>query len=781
MQSVALRVVSAVALCALLVGTDVLAAGKSPSKAPSLGKKVFSLDHVDEVEIQMPDSSFYHFGQDYRSRLETLLIQSGKYVLHRDAWPRVESGRQAQRSQTGEPDYVWMGSTYPAARVKVKVMAMNFTTGWKGEQIFSGFDERNRSPYNDGFNRIPNEFPLKSNEESAASPNWFDGHFDGKGEFPRDSRAGLDLGDGFNINFLFVWLAVKYARYVSDLALRIEIDSELTGRHEYREVRVGGEGFFFDVSGAYLGYSVGIQVARKDAMYQAFRGAIDGSMAALDRALKDLPFTGRVDHILPPNRERPEAHILVGTGTNAAIPRGTLFEVQEVPGTRLESLFSNEYGTVMRVKTGQFEDILPGMLVRQFGSRGIETQALALRASGNERELAATENIKLPWKNFKQVDFKNGEIPSVSMIDALGKSIVGIFTLGYRIWRYSMYDRPYQARPDHGSEDNEEWSPPMDQPSRSGAPAASRGESVYLSSIDGLIRELSETAWAKKIDWRGETEKDLSKKRTPVIAIIDSGVDYNHPVLHGHLKVNADAPVDPRGRKARYGWDFLSGDSRPADDHFHGTELASLAMAIAPHARYLPIKVFSPYGITTSAALYSAFEFAVNEGADIILCGWATRRESKAIEDGVKYAQDHGVIVVAAAGDRGKSFERNRYLPATLAKTYGNVLPVFGVDAQDRLAASPEFSSNHSTTMEGIAAPSVNLRVANPRNGYDRASSTSHAAALVAGALARKVAQYPEGQALPAPEELIRDLLEDAEVVSGLSAKLKGGRRLRLR
>lgn len=780
MRFLFVRLSGALALAVFVHSPVAVGAGKAPPKPPSNGKRVFALDHVDEVEIQMPDGGFYHFGEDYRERLKTLLVQSGKFILHEDVRPRVETSRQAQSSRPEDPDYYWIGSTYPAARVRVKVQSMNFSTGWKGERIFSGFDERNRSPYNNGFNKVANEFPLKPNDESVANPHWFDGHFGVKGRSPRDSRAGLDIGDGFNINFLFVWLAVKYARYSSDLALRIEIESELANRHEFRDVRVGGEGFFFDVAGAYLGYSAGIQIARKDAMYQAFRAAIGGSMDALDRALKDLPLAGRIDAILPPNRERPEARILLGTGTNAQIPAGTLFEVIEAPGTRLEAIVSNDSGTVMRVKTGMFESLLPGMIARQFGSIGIETQRLSVRQASSGPELAATENITLPWKNLKQLDFKSGDAPSISVIEAIGKSIVGLISLPYRIWRYSMYDRAYQAQPDRFGSENDDWNFPFDDRTRTSS-GASRGPAVTVSSLDAWINRLSSEPWARRIGWRGEKERELAGRRAPVIAIIDTGVDYNHPVLHGHLLVKPDAPADPRGRKARYGWDFVSGDSRPADDHFHGTELASLAMAIAPHARYLPIKVFSPYGITSSAALYSAFEFAVQEGADVILCGWATRRESKAIEDGVEFAQEHGVVVVAAAGDRGKSFERNRYLPATLAKTYDNVLPVFGVDSSDRLAAAPEFSSNHSTTVEGLAAPAENLRVANPRNKFDTASSTSHAAALVAGALARKLADVPAGQPRPAPVQLIQELLDDADRLPALEAKIKGGRRLRLR
>lgn len=780
------------ALVLLLISSLAQAAGKAPPKEPSRGKRMIALDHVDQVEIQMPDGSFYPFGEGYCARMETTLVQSGKYNVH---WPRdvvncqrqqEEAGTQVLRSRASSrgDDIVWAGTSYPVANIRVKVKAMNFTTGWKGEQIFSGFDERNRSRYNDGFNRLPNEFPLKDNDASVASPNWLDHHFDAKGEAPYDSRSGLDIGDGFSLNFLFVWLAVKYARYSSDLALQIEIVSELLGRHEYRELRVGGEGFFFDVSGAYLGYSVGIQAARKDAMNQAFDAAITGSMGALDRALADFPLVGRIDYIFAPGVANAEARVAVGTGFKSEIPVGTVFYVREAAGVELEALLSNEYGTVMRVKRGDYRQLSENMIALQKVGEvvigGVATQRLAQASAGPD--LAATENIQLPWKNLKQLDFKNGDIPKINVVEAFFQSLVGLVTLPYRIWRYSMYDRPYQAQADSPAAPNQnndgEWSPPMD-PQRS-APRTVVRAPAAVGNLSAWIERLQGEAWATRIGWRGERAAELDQKRVPVIAIIDSGVDYNHPVLHGNLQLKPNAPTDPRGQRARYGWDFVSGDSRAADDHFHGTELASLAVAIAPNARYLPIKAFSPYGITSSAAIYSAFEFAVKEGADVILCGWATRKASQAIEDGVAYAKAHGVLVVAAAGDRGRSFA-NTYYPATLSKWYDNVLPVYGVDAQDRFAASPDFSSNFSPEVDGLAAPAAELPVANPRGEYAVASSTSHAAALVAGAVARKLAAVPAQDARPAPAELIAELLADADVVPALATKVKGGKRLRLR
>ena len=225
----------------------------------------------------------------------------------------------------------------------------------------------------------------------------------------------------------------------------------------------------------------------------------------------------------------------------------------------------------------------------------LSTQA-ALRISEDKVQ---DHTIQLPWENFTKPKFPVGSAPQENLLIAIWKSITGTFLLPYRIWRYKQYDRAYRAQPD--------------------------------------ITPLAHT--------HNNTSLDKNDK-SPIVAIIDSGVDYNHPAIHGSLWLNPSPTLDAHGRLDRYGWDFISGDSRAMDDGYAGTQVASLVLSVAPSAKIMPLKAINPWGITSSAAIYASFVYAVDHGAKIILCAWTTQVASKAIELGIEYAHRHHIAVV---------------------------------------------------------------------------------------------------------------------------------------
>lgn len=731
----------ALAAC-LAAAWDAGAAGKKKPAPPALdGKRVIALAPVENVRIQMPDEAWHDFGEDFQAALSTRLTKSGKYIVADPPPPvGIGSGVAGLRARaTAPPDFQWPGGFVPAAGLTVTVEALSFTTGSRGERMMYGFDERLRTPYNDGHETAAEEFPLRT---VSFEPNWFDRAFDARGTAPFDSRAGLDLGDGLRVDILFAWLAVKYARYRAELGLRLDIDAPLAGRREYRLVRVKGEGFFFDVAGAYQGYSAGIRVARRDAMLRALRRSLDGAYEAVERAVAGMPLTARIDSVA---EEGGRPLYLLGTGPGAEVRAGTRYEIVAAPGTVLEVERSVQSGALARLVSGDAAVALPGQVLRQAGTGAqvlgragsqISGVRMALRAATGTSDVpAAVESIELPWKNLSKADFKDGEVPDVSFWTALWKSVVETALLPYRIWRYFMYDQTYHAEAD-GEGSPESWA------------ERARGES-----------------WARQI---GLDAAGPGPDEAVTVAVIDSGVDYNHPAVHDALWLNPTPWSDPQGRKDRYGWDFVSGDSRPFDDGYHGTWVASAVLAVAPRARILPIKVFNPWGVTRSGAILGAFQYAVDRGARVIVCGWATRQASRAIEQGVEAARARGVAVVAAAGDRGDDLADVAAYPAALGARYDNVLTVSGVDLSDELVKERGRFANFGAQSVRLAAPGQGIRVAEPRNREATVTTTAVAAALAAGALAR----------LGGGAEAIPDLLDAAEPVSGLEGAVAAGRRL---
>lgn len=727
------------------------------------GKRIVALRPLPDIQIELPNQDLENFGRNYRDVLVRKLMESQRF-LEGDSLGKKEGTAgmfSMTRSLLSKPRYDWASTYVPTATLSVEVEAMNFTTGSRGDRSFYGFDPRFKTPFNDGVSGRTNEFPLRT---VSFEPNWFDRTFDAKGKAPINSLTGLDLGEGFRIDALFAWLAVKYAKYESHLDLKLTIDAPLAGVHETRLVQVKGEGFFYDVAGAYKGYSAGIRLARMDAMKKALDRAIEGSFQAVDRAVAPLPLAARIDHVLAE-----DGTLLLGTGFNAEVKPGVRYRLADHPEVVLEVIEAYPAGSRAQLVSGDPALAREGQLLIQEkeGYPALSRATLAQRLSQARRDdgPSRVETIELPWQNFSKLEFDDGMIPEINIALAILKSVVEAALLPYRIWRYSMYDREYQPEPDWRKNEFPDTSKDWER--------KSPGQEItrkYASWRDRMLGE----PWARQIGLARvpPVPARLAREPAPVIAVIDSGVDYNHPAIHPQLWLNPAPNTDTRSESDRYGWDFVSGDGRPADDGYHGTQVASLITAVAPQARILPLKVFNPWGITSSAAMYGAFKYAVDHGARIIVCGWATRQASEAIELGVAYARERGVLVVAAAGDRGDDLAHVAAYPAALAERYDNVLTVAAVDDKDRLVKKSGRHSNYGARFVRIAAPGQDVAVAEPRKRESKDTSTGLAAALVAGAAAR----------VPGRDysEIERELLSGAARVPSLVDGVEEGRRLRL-
>ncbi|GGR57890.1 hypothetical protein GCM10008959_19480 [Deinococcus seoulensis] len=141
---------------------------------------------------------------------------------------------------------------------------------------------------------------------------------------------------------------------------------------------------------------------------------------------------------------------------------------------------------------------------------------------------------------------------------------------------------------------------------------------------------------------------DVGKNKT--IAIIDSGFDLTHPMFSGVF-------VD--GSKFK---DFIDGDNNPedkgangTDGSGHGTGVLGISLQIAPKSRYLPIRVLDETGRGDLLNLSKAIVWAANNGADIINLSLGAAQGFEALDAAIKYANEKGIIIVAAAGNSNQS------------------------------------------------------------------------------------------------------------------------------
>ena len=137
------------------------------------------------------------------------------------------------------------------------------------------------------------------------------------------------------------------------------------------------------------------------------------------------------------------------------------------------------------------------------------------------------------------------------------------------------------------------------------------------------------------------------------VAVIDTGVDYNHPDLFGFGSSG----------KVIGGYDFIENDRFPMDTDGHGTEVAGIIAAngslkgIAPSAKILAYRVSDSGEGVSSDLVIKAIQQAVDDGANIINISLGVNRTNERIDEAINYAVKKGIVVVTAAGNSGPDLE----------------------------------------------------------------------------------------------------------------------------
>ncbi len=223
-----------------------------------------------------------------------------------------------------------------------------------------------------------------------------------------------------------------------------------------------------------------------------------------------------------------------------------------------------------------------------------------------------------------------------------------------------------------------------------------------------------------------------------VIAIIDTGVDYNHEDLVDNIWENSgeipDNGIDDDGNgfiDDLYGWNFVVNSHDPLDDHCHGTHCAGIAAAmsdnnkgiagVAWNCKIMAVKGLNSGGYGYSDDLANCIIYAADNGADVISMSWGSSSKSTVIEDALNYAYDKGVVLIAAAGNGNT--DRLHYPSA-----YSCVVSIAATDHNDMRA----YFSNYGSTVD-VAAPGVNILSSLINDNYDSKSGTSMACPHVAG------------------------------------------------
>lgn len=294
---------------------------------------------------------------------------------------------------------------------------------------------------------------------------------------------------------------------------------------------------------------------------------------------------------------------------------------------------------------------------------------------------------------------------------------------------------------------------------------------IYYGNQWYLTKIKADSAWEK-----------ISSSPDVIIAVIDSGIQINHPDLRDNiwqnrLEIIANNKDDDNNGFIDdiNGWDFVSNVPDPNPKFSgawtesgvsHGTMMAGIIAArgnnkqgvagVTWSAKIMPLKVLNDSGEGKISDVIRAIDYATNNGADIINLSFVSFRYSLAMQEAIRRAHNAGIIVVAAAGNEqaagsGYDISKTPIYPACYDGDFGENM-VIGVAATDALDQKAKFSSYGASCVD-LAAPGISffntvtagLDPTNPNKLYDGYwSGTSMATPLVSGALALIMQANPE-------------------------------------
>lgn len=286
-------------------------------------------------------------------------------------------------------------------------------------------------------------------------------------------------------------------------------------------------------------------------------------------------------------------------------------------------------------------------------------------------------------------------------------------------------------------------------------------------------------------------------ERAPVIAIVDTGLDWHHPdfaeerLWRNVREVPGNGIDDDRNGYVDdvIGWDFVDYDNAPWDRDGHGTFIAGVIAArtgngqgiagVDPHARIMALRALDGAGNTRASYLAEAIVYAANNGARIINVSASGAGLTRAEQLAIEYARSKSALVIVAAGNDAAPLANRG--PGGV----GAALTVAATDPEDRRARFSNYGDGIDLAAPGVdvlslrgsgtnllrgaasaaGAPSTagaaEASIVGADRAYIRATGTSFAAPFVSGVAARVLAARPQLTV----EELERVLLQSARDV----------------
>jgi major intracellular serine protease len=252
-------------------------------------------------------------------------------------------------------------------------------------------------------------------------------------------------------------------------------------------------------------------------------------------------------------------------------------------------------------------------------------------------------------------------------------------------------------------------------------------------TIDSIVDKTNETPKGVSLIQAPEIWEESNQGEGVVVAVIDTGVDTDHPDLKGQIIGGRNFTTDHNGDPEVFE------DNNGHGTHVSGTIAACLnndgVVGVAPKAKILSLKVLTAEGSGNYEWIISAINYAVewrgtqNERVRVISMSLGGPEDVPELRKAINNAVSHGVSVVVAAGNEGD--DREDTFEYSYPGSYNEVIQVGAVNHD--LALAPFTNTN---TEVDLVAPGVNVVSTYPDNKYASLSGTSMATPHVAGAIA---------------------------------------------
>ncbi len=277
-----------------------------------------------------------------------------------------------------------------------------------------------------------------------------------------------------------------------------------------------------------------------------------------------------------------------------------------------------------------------------------------------------------------------------------------------------------------------------------------------------------------------------------VIAVIDTGVQYDHPDLAANMWINpaeiAGNGIDDDGNgyiDDVYGINAITNSGDPMDDHGHGTHVAGTIAGVGNNsvgltgvnqrAKILACKFLNSAGSGTNSDALKCLDYIYElkaQGINIILSNnsWgAAGAGSQSIDDAIAMHRQQGILFVAAAGNSNSNNDASGYYPTNYYQA--NIISVAATDQNDGKAS---FSSYGRRTVD-VGAPGVNIYSSIIGNNYAYQQGTSMATPHVSGLIALLSAEDPSRD-----WKVLKNLvISSGTSVPSLASNTTTGRRIR--